>query len=150
MDHEREDSMEDMIGSIPPSMRLNQYPKLSINYSAALLENDQNLLEGLVGNDGGVNATNSPKPDLAVALKRPTPSSLFWTDDEDHSGVSSSKRMHFENSSNGQNSTTSSLATLLTNLPQTPPLHHHTTMMGSIGDGLFRPAYQIPGANWYS
>lgn len=158
--------MEDMIsGSIPQSMRLNdEYPKLGMNYST-LLENDQNLLQGIVSgnnnmnNDGGVLNNNSNS-------KRP--SSLFWPEEEDHSGISSNKRLHFENSPNApspsittrthsndnnnpQNST-SSLATLLTNLPQTPPpLHPHAhTVLGSIGDTLFRPAYQIPGANWYS
>ncbi|XP_023553163.1 NAC transcription factor 56 [Cucurbita pepo subsp. pepo] len=165
MDQEREDSMDDiMIGSIPQSLRLNdEYPKLGINYATFLHQNDQNLLQGIVGannNDGGL--TNSKR----------LPSSLFWTQqqeqdqqDQDHSDISSNKRLHFENTTDGastsvttthstdnnpQNST-SSFATLLNNLPQTPPLHHHAhTILGSIGDGLFRSTYQVPGANWYS
>lgn len=156
MDHQkREDSMEDMIGSIPQSLRLNEYPKLGINYTT-LLENDQSLLQGMVANNNN-DATNPKRP-----------ASLFWTEEEDHSGISSSKRLHFETTTDGastsitrthsndnnlQNST-SSFTTLLTNLPQTPPppLHHHAShsVLASMGDGLFRPAYQIPGANWYS
>ncbi|KAL4026532.1 hypothetical protein IC575_014964 [Cucumis melo] len=169
MDQEREDSMEEMIGSIPHSLRLNdQYPKLGINYTT-LLENDQNLLQGIVANNSNDNNNNGA---LSNATNSKRPASLFWTDeDQDHSGISSNKRLHFENtttdgastsitrthSSNHNNlqSSTSSFTTLLTNLPQTPPppMHHHGgahSVLASIGDGLFRPAYQIPGANWYS
>ena len=168
MDQEREDSMEEMIGSIPHSLRLNdQYPKLGINYST-LLENDQNLLQGIVANNNNDNNNNGA---VSNGTNSKRPASLFWSDeDQDHSGISSNKRLHFENTTDGastsitrthssshnnlQNST-SSFTTLLTNLPQTPPppLHHHSgahSVLASIGDGLFRPAYQIPGANWYS
>ncbi|KAG7031378.1 NAC transcription factor 56 [Cucurbita argyrosperma subsp. argyrosperma] len=170
MDEEREDSLgEMMMGSIPPSsMRLNhEYPKLGMNYYAAFLQNDPNMVRGIMGansDTAGLDINNA-------ANTKQAPNSLFWATEEqgeDHSGISSNKRLHFDNSTSGGASTsftrashsiidanpqnsTSSLPTLLTNLPhQTPPPsnnHHRHTLFASLPDGLFRPAYQIPDAN---
>ncbi|XP_057728780.1 NAC transcription factor 56 [Arachis stenosperma] len=67
MEHEREDSMDDMIGGIPPSINVGQMnarfhlSKMSTSFSNALLENDhhhhQNLLEGMMLG-GGTNNNN--------------------------------------------------------------------------------------------
>ena len=52
--HERDDSMDDMIGEVPPSINVGHMSarfhlsKMSTSYSGALLENDRNTLEGVV------------------------------------------------------------------------------------------------------
>ncbi|XP_047156746.1 NAC transcription factor 56-like [Vigna umbellata] len=187
MEHDREDSMEDMIGGIPPSINVghmsgryhhhhHHLSKMSTGYSSALLENDQNLLEGMmIGNGsvmntsttgttpGAMGASNS-KAELSFVptmthssntCKR-TLSSLYWND-EDLAGTSSSnKRLNLESGDNNHgsvvrtdqdNGTATSIVTLLNQLPQTPSLHQQS-MLGSIGDGLLRTTYQIPGMNW--
>ncbi|KAJ1402712.1 NAC domain [Sesbania bispinosa] len=181
MEHDREDSMDDMIGGVPPSINVGQMnarfhlSKMSTSYNNALLENDQNLLEGMMMSNGGINTTNNAslssqlgvsnsKAELpfvsamtassnASASKR-TLSSLYWND-EDVAGTSSSnKRFNLESGDHGsvvrteENGTATSIATLLNQLPQTPSLHQQT-MMGSIGDGMLRTPYQISGMNWY-
>ena len=171
MDEEREDSLgEMMMGSIPQSsMRLNhEYPKLGMNYHhTTFLQNDPNMVRGIMG------ANNNDAAGLDInnaANSKQAPNSLFWAteeQEEDHSGISSNKRLHFDDSTSGGASTsftrtTHSIidsnpqnSTLLTNLPhQTPPPpsnnHHRHTLFASLPDGLFRPAYQIPDANWYA
>ncbi|KAH0986723.1 hypothetical protein GBA52_013900 [Prunus armeniaca] len=49
------------------------------------------------------------------------------------------------------NNNSTSIANLFSlQLPQTPPLHQQHAMLGSLGDGLFRTPYQLPGMNWIS
>ncbi|KHN36793.1 NAC domain-containing protein 18 [Glycine soja] len=191
MEHEREDSMDDMIGGIPPSInvghmsaRFHHLSKMTTAYNnGALLENDHhNLLEGMmIGNsNGGMNTTTTTTPgpmsshlggskeELSFVptmthssnTSKRTLSSLYWND-EDVAGTSSSnKRFNLElsgdNNNHGsvvrddqENGTASSIATLLNQLPQTPSLHQQS-ILGSIGDGLLRTTYQIPGMNWYA
>ncbi|KAG6685621.1 hypothetical protein I3843_12G120700 [Carya illinoinensis] len=179
VDHEREDSMDDMIGSIQPSVAVGQHVKLqlipkgpSTSYG---LENYPSMFEGIVNSTDGINsasamcqlASSSSKRELPMVpamatsnnfpLKRTLPS-LYWNDhNHDATGPSSSKRLHLDDSddqsgartTNGNAST--SIATLLSQLPQTSSLHQQV-MLGSInGDGLFRaPCQQLPGLNWYS
>lgn len=163
MDQDRDDSMEDMLGLIPPSISVarQQHATLHLgkgtNYGA-LLENDQNLFDGIVNSDA-IKNTNSishhlvsstSKPELPMLpLKRTLPS-LYWTD-KDPAGPSSSKRFQRDNGDESVLRTdgNSSIATLLSQLPQTPPLHQQT-MLGSLGDGIFRPPFQLSGMNWYS
>lgn len=161
MDHDKDDSMEDMLGSIPPSISIGtqQNTKLQLltgtNYGA-LVENEQNLFDGMLSNDG-ISNTNSlshlasstarPAELSMLPLKRTLPS-LYWND-EDEDGPSSSKRFHGDNGDGVRTDGNSSMAPLLSQLPQTPPLHQQT-MLGSIGDGIFRPPYQLSGLNWYS
>ena len=192
MEHDREDSMEEMIGGIPPSINVghmsgryhhhhhhhhNHLSKMSTGYSSALLENDQNLLEGMMIGNGSVmntsttamGASNSNKAELSFVptmthssntCKR-TLSSLYWNDEDVGGTSSSNKRFNLESGDNNNNhgsvvrtdqdnGTATSIVTLLNQLPQTPSLHQQS-MLGSIGDGLLRTTtYQIPGMNWYA
>ncbi|XP_040990081.1 NAC transcription factor 56 [Juglans microcarpa x Juglans regia] len=179
VDHEREDSMDDMIGPIQPSVAVGQHVKLQLlpkgpgaNYG---LENYPSMFEGIVSSTDGINsaramcqlASSSSKRELAMVpamatsnnfpLKRTLPS-LYWNDhDQDATGPSSSKRLHLDDSDDQSGARTTdgnaskSIATLLSQLPQTPSLHQQV-MLGPInGDGLFRaPCQQLPGLNWYS
>ncbi|XP_057963977.1 NAC transcription factor 56 [Malania oleifera] len=173
MDHDKEDSMDDMLASLPIAAAAGgqynpklQPPKTAANYGA-LLENEQNLLEGIMGNDciaGGAAvsqlASSSSKPDLPAVptasntLKRTLPS-LYWAEDGSAAAAGASttvKRFHGDANdgmerSGGMNN---SFAALLGQLnPQTQSLHQQT-MLGSFGDGVFRQAYQLNGMNWYS
>ncbi|CAJ1956953.1 unnamed protein product [Sphenostylis stenocarpa] len=190
MEHDREDSMEDMIGGIPPSINVGHMSgryhlsKMSTGYSSALLENDQNLLEGMMIGNGSVMNTSTTTTTTPGAMSssqlgasnskaelsfvptmthssntsKRTLSSLYWND-EDVAGTSSSnKRFNLEIGDNNHgsvvrtdqdNGTATSIATLLNQLPQTPSLHQQS-MLGSIGDGILRTTYQIPGMNWYA
>ncbi|KAG8637119.1 hypothetical protein MANES_15G084700v8 [Manihot esculenta] len=161
MDHDKDDYVEDMLGSIPHSISvgLQQNAKLQLlkgtNYGA-LVENEQNLFDGMLSNDA-MNNTNSisqfasstsrPAELSMLPLKRTLPS-LYWNDDDDLAGPSSSKRLQGDSGDGSVVRTdgNSSIASLLSQLPQTPPLHQQT-MLGSTGDGIFRPSYQLSGLN---
>ncbi|WKA12188.1 hypothetical protein VitviT2T_029604 [Vitis vinifera] len=171
LDPDKDDSMDDMLGPVPTSISMGQqslklqFPKVP-NYSA-LLENEQSLFEGMINSDG-INssgtisqlACSSSKPDhlsLVAAttssilpLKRTLPS-LYWNDD-DTAGPSTTKRFQAENTDGNIGRTTdgnNSIATLLSQLPQTPSLHQQS-MLGSLGEGVFRQPFQLPGMNWYA
>ncbi|XP_030550849.1 uncharacterized protein LOC115755546 [Rhodamnia argentea] len=60
MDQERDDSMEDMLESIPPSLTMMNpqnmklhLPKPSATSYGAFFEHEQNLFEGMMGANGG-------------------------------------------------------------------------------------------------
>ena len=164
MDHDKDDSMDDMLGLVPGSISIGQQQGLKLqfprvgNYSA-LLENEHNLFDGMISSDGTISqlASSSSKPDQlslatsnALPLKRTLPS-LYWNDDDDADagGPSITKRFQPENSDGSIGRTAdgnSSIATLLSQLPQTPSLHQ----LGSLGDGVFRQPFQLPGMNWYA
>ncbi|XP_061352374.1 NAC transcription factor 56-like [Gastrolobium bilobum] len=167
VDRDRDDnSMDDVIGRVPPSINVGHMnarlhlSKMSTNsYSGALLENDQNLLDGVVIGNDGISTTSAISYHLGLsnsnsntsASKR-TLSSLYWND-EDVAGTSlSNKQFNLESTMNGgsvvRTEENGSIATLLNQLPQTPSLHQQT-MLGPIGDGLLRSPYQIQGMNWY-
>ncbi|KAK7324597.1 hypothetical protein VNO77_28291 [Canavalia gladiata] len=197
MEHDREDSMDDMIGGIPPSInvghinnnaRFHHLSKISStgynNNNGALLENDHhNLLEGMnmmIGhNTGTANATPQLGPSNSKAAELPfvpsithssntaskrTLSSLYWNDEDvAAAGTSSSnKRFNLETGDHNDHASVAvrtdqenatnvtSIATLLNHLPQTPSSLHQQSMLGSLGDGLIRTPYQIPGMNWYA
>ena len=132
-------------------------PKKGISFGTLLENQEHSLFEGMMGSDGINNGSmsqlgcSSSKPDLSMVnpLKR-TLSSLYWTD-EDTAGPSTSKRFHGDSNDGSMEKTdgNGSFATLLSQLPQTPPLQQQT-MLGSMGNGIFRPPYQLPGLNWYS
>ncbi|EEF29696.1 NAC domain-containing protein, putative [Ricinus communis] len=164
MDQEKDDSMEDMLGSIPPSLTIGsqQNARLQLlkgtNYGT-LVENDTSFF-----NDHSISNTNSisqlasstcSRPgDLSMLpLKRTLPS-LYWSDDVDMAASpSSSKRYqgdHTGDESVVRSDGNGSFVSLLSQLPQTPPLHQQQATLGSIGDGIFRPPYQLSGLNWYS
>ncbi|XVE50342.1 hypothetical protein DITRI_Ditri01bG0154700 [Diplodiscus trichospermus] len=158
LDHDKDDSMDDRLGPVAPSISISsqnnakfQFPTKGTSFGA-LLENqlqEHSLFEGTLGSEGL--GCSSSKPDLSMVnpLKR-TLQSLYWTQ-EDTASPSTSKRFHGESNDGSMEKTdgNGSIATLLGQLPQTPPLQQQT-MLGSIGDGIFRPPYQIPGLTWYS
>ena len=166
MDHDKDDSMDDVLGSIPPSISVGSHQNGILHLAkgtnfGALLENDQNLFEGIIGSSDGIRSSSSSishmaspvisKPDLPMLPPKRTLPSLYWTG-ENMAGSSSSKR--FQGGINGDEIAVStdgnsSVSTLLGQLPQTPQLHQQT-MLGSMGDGVFRPPYQISNMNWYS
>lgn len=164
LEHDRDDSLDDMIVGVPPSMNARFHlSKMSTSYnSGSLLENDQNLLEALMISNGGMTTTTSAissdhrleisntkaelpfVPTITTTASKRTLSSLYWNDLEDvAAGTSlSNKRFNFmDNAGDGsvvrteENGTVSSIATLLNQLPQqTPSSLHQQTMLGSIGD----------------
>ncbi|GLT83379.1 hypothetical protein SLE2022_016720 [Rubroshorea leprosula] len=165
MDHERDDSMDEMVGPTLPSISIGTQQNAKLGFQSkgtgygTLLENEPNLFEGMLNNDGITNgsvshhlASSSSKPDalpMAQSLKRTLPS-LYWTNG-DSGRVSTSKRFHGD-SNDGRIERTEgngSIATLFSQLPQTSPFQQQT-LLGSLGDGIFRPPYQLPGLNWYS
>ncbi|VVA29577.1 PREDICTED: NAC [Prunus dulcis] len=165
MDLEREDSMEDMMGPLmPPSIshvghhqNMNLHlPKSNTNYGPPFIENDQIIFDGIISStDGSASLSNGTSQ---LPLKRSIVPSLYWNDQEDDqtAGASSSKRVvqlhqldSGTNNSVAASNNSTSIANLLSQLPQTPPLHQHA-MLGSLGDGLFRTPYQLPGMNWFS
>ncbi|EOY12852.1 hypothetical protein QUC31_002021 [Theobroma cacao] len=165
MDHDKDDSMDEMLGPIPPSISIGSQHNAKFQLATkgtsfgTLLENQEHsLFEGMMAGSDGINSgsisqlgCSSSKPDLSMVnpLKRTVPS-LFWTD-EDTAGPSTSKRFHGDSNDGSMEKTdgNGSIATLLSQLPQTPPLQQQT-MLGSMGDGIFRPPYQLSGLNWYS
>lgn len=159
LDHERGDSMTDMTTSIPHFIPLGQqnYQKLqgikSPSYGTLMENEHNNMFDGMLSNDvinSGQLASSSSKPQIPV--KRSLPS-LFWNEDGIGSSSSSTKRFLAENNDeNGslvRTDDNSSIASLLSQLPQTPQMHQQA-MLGSIGDGVFRQPYQLPDMNWYS
>lgn len=153
------------------NLKLHHLPKAatatSISSFGALIENDHSFFEGMLNGAAdsmthhlvSSTATNSkpqqpelPNSSTIFSLKRALPG-LYWNDHEenDHQAGPSStatKRLQLDNSDGGPTNN-SNIASLLSQLPQTPPLHHQA-MLGSLGDGLFRAPFQLPGMNWYS
>ncbi|XP_022866781.1 uncharacterized protein LOC111386552, partial [Olea europaea var. sylvestris] len=134
MDQERDEMM-----SIPPSIPMGL--KGASNYGT-LLENDQNLYEGMINNNVAMNngslissVTSKSELSLVVGSKR----NLYWNSNiEEGNGNSSSpptKRFLGENNCDDTNS----IATILSQLPQTPSLQQQAML-----DGL---PYQVSGVN---
>lgn len=166
MDHDKDDSMDDMIAEVPSSINvghMNARFHLSTSYSGALLENDRNTLEGVViGNGVNVNGistttsaissqygtTSNSKPDLpfatsnnnTLASKR-TLSSLYWNDHdhrEDVVNATSCDHKHFNLDSNGN-------VTVLRTEENTDNNGSFATLLNHFPQA----PYQIQGTNWY-
>ncbi|CAL0310650.1 unnamed protein product [Lupinus luteus] len=174
LEHDKEDAMDDMIEETPPSMNERFYlSKMCTSYNNAMLQNDQNLLEGMVLNNGL--GSSSPKAELPFvptiatssntinfAASKRTFSSLYWNDDQHVvvAGTSSTDKMFSSEigehdcrivRTEENNNIDSSFAALLNQLPQTSSLHQQQTMLGSLSDGILRTTpYQIAGMNWYA
>ncbi|XP_048325396.1 NAC transcription factor 25 [Ziziphus jujuba] len=171
IDRDKDDAMEAMLmpsmqGQLSvASSQQNPKPPLSkpANY-ASLLENDDSFFEGILSGDGMQNtssishhqfATSSSKSNLAAAVKRPPPQQ-FWND-VGSIGNSAAKRFHGDLNSGGSSSTggevhdqeNNSFVSLLNQIPQTAPFHPNS-LIGSLGDGVLRPQYQLPSMNWNS
>ncbi|KAL3820965.1 hypothetical protein ACJIZ3_006870 [Penstemon smallii] len=161
MDQERDD-MSDMTGSIQPNLS-SSMPKMQVFKAAsnyAGFENEQALYEGMMNNDAMNNShlgSSGSKLPLAPNLlhgKRALPT-LYWNE-EGNVNVNSSptKRFISENIDGSigrtDDHTSNSIATILSQLPQTPSLQQQA-MLGTLGDGVFRQQqYQASGLNWYS
>ncbi|KAM7492615.1 hypothetical protein LguiA_035536 [Lonicera macranthoides] len=158
LDHERDDSMTDMMTSVPSFIPLGQqnYHKLQGIKSPSfgtLMENEHNnMFDVMLSNDVINNGLASSSSKAQIPVKRSLPS-LFWNEDGIGGSSSSTKRFLAENNDeNGsvvRTDDNSSIASLLSQLPQTPQMHQQA-MLGSIGDGVFRQPYQLPDMNWYS
>lgn len=164
-----------MLGPIPPASisigncqqnaKFHQFQTKGNTSFGTLLENQEHsFFEGMMGSSGDDHGMNqmggcsvSSKLDLsmaAAAASNPLKRTLYWTDED----TSTSKRfVHGDHSNDGSMEKTEhgingngSIATLLSQLPQTPNSLQQQTMLGSIGDGIFRPPYQLSGLNWYS
>uniref|UniRef100_A0A5B6ZU91 Putative NAC transcription factors 48 n=1 Tax=Davidia involucrata TaxID=16924 RepID=A0A5B6ZU91_DAVIN len=161
MDHEcRDDStMNDLLAHIPPSVPTSipqQNPKLQASNYGALFENGHHLFEGIMICNGDINnscisqlasSSSSKPPQIPLVSttsdppKRTIPS-LYWNE-EGTVGSSLTKRLHADDNTDDNNS----IATLLSQLPQTPNSSHQQTYQQTS-----LPAYQLPaaGINWYS
>lgn len=145
--------MDDMMGSSFPLSKLHRLPpKSTTSTYGQFMDNYHNFYDGMVSSEG-INTSASFLPNSGMAnsslpLKRGLPN-LYWNhDQEDEAGLS--RRLHLDNSESTGNG---SIATLLSQLPQTPPPLHQQPMLDSQlgGDALFRSTqYQLPGMNWYS
>lgn len=145
---ERDDSTTDIFGiTLPPSsipilpLQNQKQPLRTPNFTS-MLENDHNLFEGIVSNESMNNSSNPQLP-----LKRAFPSFYNWNE-EAQAGSSSSKRVHEEVDNGGgiaKSDENSSIATLLSQLPQTPLLNEQN-VLSSLGG----PQYHLSGLNWYS
>lgn len=168
MDHESDD-LNDMLGSIPPSIPFAPPQKIGLkpsNYGALLQTDHHNMFDqGLVTSDGSIGGARSSQlpfvPASATPNLLPTKRSLpglFWNVDDSannhHPADASPPTKRFLADNNGASISRSeeqngSIATLLSQLPQTPSLHQQT-MLGALNDGVFRQPYQVSGINWYS
>ncbi|GMH14391.1 hypothetical protein Nepgr_016232 [Nepenthes gracilis] len=163
MDHEREDSADDV--NISGSTATVGQPK-ALSYGALLGGDAHQLFDGMLVGDGTnadsmshQMAASTSKQDAiplapsisspALPLKR-TLQSLYWREEDSASGSFAVKRA-LHGSSNSEENGNNSLSSLLINqLPvQTPPLQQQS-ILGALGEGLFRQPYQLPGLNWYS
>ncbi|KAK9089381.1 hypothetical protein Scep_028463 [Stephania cephalantha] len=121
-----------------------------------------------------VSSSNS-KPDLSTmtsptsathALSSMKRNFNYWINDDTDQGIATPKRFHVDQDNNcviDGSSSSSSISALLMNQQlqlqqqqqQTSSIHHqqqfHQQLLtGSIGDGMFRPTYNLSGMNWNS
>jgi hypothetical protein len=65
---------------------------------------------------------------------------------------SSAKRFHGDLNSGitGTQEDNNSFVSLLNQFPQSTPLVHPSTLLGSLGDGVLRQTFQLSSLNWNS
>lgn len=94
---------------------------------------------------------SKPPPQLhllppPLPTKRTIPN-LYWNDD---ANSPSTKRFLGDHCDGRGDETTNSIASMLSQLPQTPSLQQQA-MLGNLGDGVFgQQPYQVSGVNWYT
>lgn len=174
MDRDREDAIEAML--IAPSMQTelsmacsqqNPKPPMSKppNY-ASLLENDESFFDGILSGDHhgmqNTSSINSNHHHHQLAAKRPPPPQQFWNDVVVGGSVgnSAAKRFHGDLNSGGSSTgggevhdqeENNSFVSMLNQMPQSSPAPFHpNSLLGSLGDGVLRPQYQLPTMNWNS
>ncbi|KAK7257228.1 hypothetical protein RIF29_31042 [Crotalaria pallida] len=175
MEHDRDDTMDDMIGGTHTSINVGHMnarfhlSKMSSSFSgstsvAALLENDHTLLEGLmIGGNNGLSTTTissaisssshhlETTSNTASNNKRTLPS-LYWNDNED---VAANKRLNFMDSGGEDGNVvvrteengTSAARTIATLLNHFPQQTPNSLHQETML-GSATP-YQIQGMNWY-
>lgn len=165
MDHDQRDDMSDhpMMPSIPPSMsplssvgtphKLHEIK--TSNYGNFLDYNETNMFDGIMNHDGSIShdlTSSMSRQQLSLngfpATKRTLPA-LF--PNEEGNASPSTKRFlgdNGERSIGESGEDTSSIASLLSQLPQTTSLHQQA-MLGSLAD-VRQPPLQLAGLNWYS
>lgn len=172
MDHESSDhSMNDhnmTLASIHPKASTTSYGTPTTSTSS-MLENEQNMFQWMECNaDGSISLCAPSKSQLSnlpcssnfLSIKpnhlQTSSSSLYWNEEAATGGggggsssAASTKRFFTDGSRADDDN--GSIASLLSQLPQTSQTLHH--QLGNIGDGVFRqpPYHQLPGGmNWYS
>ena len=173
MDHDKElISMETMVPTMstllmannnhhnykPPSSRSTSYGPLG-------LENDDNFFDGILATDQSMQngsdshlvvSSNSNSKDIIInsdnndnfPMKRAL-TSRFWNETGSPGSSSSSKRFHgdLNSGSTTVHEENNSFVSLLSQLPQSAALHPNA-ILGSVGDGVMRQQFQLPGINW--
>ncbi|KAK6132824.1 hypothetical protein DH2020_033423 [Rehmannia glutinosa] len=158
IDQERDD-IHDVIGSIPSNISI---PMGTVQHKLAL-ENDQNLYElGMMSdamNSQLGTSGSKPTPNLhlmahnLLPTKRTLPN-LYWNEDRNNLNSPTTKRFLSENyvaRNDDQTTNSNNMATILSQMPQTPSNLQQQAMLGNLGDGVFeQQQFQVPGMNWYS
>lgn len=148
LEQERDD-IHDVMGSSmnPHSLSMGHHK---------FLENEQTTLyEGMMSDAMNSHLGSKPPPQLhllppqsLLPTKRGIPN-LYWNE-ETNANSPSTKRFLGENCDGRGDESTNSIATMLSQLPQTPSLQQQA-MLGNLGDGVFgQQPYQVSGVNWYT
>ncbi|KAK8647943.1 hypothetical protein V6N13_121667 [Hibiscus sabdariffa] len=165
LDHDKDNSIDDMFGLVHPSIPIGsqnnprfQFSTKGTSFGTLLEHQEHSLFDGMLGsgdgiNNGSMSMVNPFRRSLPLPLPLPSP---FWTD-ETGAEPSTGKRFHGESDDGSMEKMdgNGSIATLLSQLPQhsapeQQQQQQQQTMMGSMGDGIYRPPFQLPGLNWYS
>ncbi|XP_061349396.1 NAC transcription factor 25-like [Gastrolobium bilobum] len=137
--------------SKPPSSRSTSYGTLGH-------ENDDNFFGGILATDHHQSMQNGSDSHLVVSPNSkganntnnfPTKRALtsqFWNETGSTGSSSSNKRFHGDLNS-GSAEENNSFVSLLSQLPQSTSLHPNA-ILGSVGDGVLRQQFQLPGINW--
>lgn len=165
MDHERDD-LNEMLGSLPPSMPTTiQFAQQKFHHHQGLLkasnygdllENDQNMYEGMITSNGSpiVSPAAAAAANLLPSKRTHHLPAMYWSEDPPSCSGSSPLTKKFLNDDShvtaartDDQSGGGSIATLLSQLPQQNVLGG---LGGGGGDAVFRQPYQVSGMNWYS
>jgi hypothetical protein len=168
---DKEDSMEGMFASLQNSSHQNPKPLSASKHTAyaSLLVNEDTFFEGILTGDGMQNSSisqlpsSSSKPNMSMTSvstntlseKRSLPYHQYWNET---TGLpmglanSSAKRFHGDLNSGitGTQEDNNSFVSLLNQFPQSTPLVHPSTLLGSLGDGVLRQTFQLSSLNWNS
>ncbi|KAK1439583.1 hypothetical protein QVD17_05403 [Tagetes erecta] len=151
--------MNGMLSSIPPSISLAGGHHTMVENQEQQQQHNLMFDVRMSSNETDTNTTNIAN---LLPVKR-TLSGLFWNDESangnpgNSSSAAYTKRFLTTESNSdmsvmGTRTTEEnggSIASLLSQLPQTPQLQQQT-MLGTIEEGVFRHPYQLQGMNWYT
>ncbi|XP_068669512.1 NAC transcription factor 25-like [Aristolochia californica] len=166
---DKDDCMDEMIAASLPRVGegLVNYPNPQLVQKPSygpVLDGDESFFQGLLASDvgihtasashvGGTSSSTASKCDLSLVphagrlpLKRAI-ASPYW---QSETGIQSLSDKRLNSSSDTSvGGGTNSFTTLLNQIPQpSAPFHH--TLLGNVGDGIFRQPYQLYGINWGS